>query len=506
MAAGPSERASYTFFDLAQQPLDLPQEPLSEVDLISDEDSQGGLPVCPICLGEIFDLRDKAVVISCMHVFCLACISRWSSLKKSCPLCKSRIQGYMYNILSVTDYQERILPATPPRAKTPPSPVQQRQRGVALIDARPSGGVRRDAGRGQLPGGQPLLPDRPGDRTSVFRRGREQIEEFVPGIWPPVRAARSMDASTSSRHAPLKEPRPYFYRVQAQAQSQVLGGPLAGRGGSRAVDGASSQQDAVEAWRRHVYVQGMRAVPMEEAAVAGQPGMSEDRRAARLSAWVDRELRSLLQTDDVAIVRAYVMGLVRGIGFARSGDGTEPPARQPQGAVGSGRGGEQTDAVAALRPFLQEHAEHFWHELRCFAAVPLSMQTYDRLVRYKDPRQAAASSPTPVPSTDSSSTAALLEPLPRSRAGSAVAGAPRPTVEDPQPSSGHRGNRGGSPELSRKRRRFSSRPPEEAGSDGAVGGRESDSRHPRDQVPFRQKLDRAYDPSARNCSSSVTRA
>ena len=36
----------------------------------------------------------------------------------------------------------------------------------------------------------------------------------------------------------------------------------------------------------------------------------------RLEAWVDRELRALLQTDDVAIVRAYVMGLVRGIGFA----------------------------------------------------------------------------------------------------------------------------------------------------------------------------------------------
>ena len=39
-------------------------------------------------LGEIVDLRDKAVVISCMHVFCLACLSRWSALKKSCPLCK----------------------------------------------------------------------------------------------------------------------------------------------------------------------------------------------------------------------------------------------------------------------------------------------------------------------------------------------------------------------------------------------------------------------------------
>ncbi len=186
---------------------------------------------------------------------------------------------------------------------------------------------------------------------------------------------------------------------------------------------------------------------------------------------------------------------------------------------------------------------------RCFAAVPLSMQTYDRLVRYKDPRQTAASSPTPVPSTESSSTAALLEPLPRSRAGSAVAGAPRPVVEDPQPSSGHRGKRGGSPELSRKRRRFSSRPPEEAGSDAAVGGRKSDRWHrergysrerrhrspererrrngeahrpegsrgrlesdrhnrsrstaehgssaARDQVPSRQKLEGAYDPSGR---------
>ena len=25
---------------------------------------------------------------------------------------------------------------------------------------------------------------------------------------------------------------------------------------------------------------------------------------------------------------------------------------------------QQEDAVAALRPFLQEHAGHFWHELR----------------------------------------------------------------------------------------------------------------------------------------------
>ncbi len=49
--------------------------------------------------------------------------------------------------------------------------------------------------------------------------------------------------------------------------------------------------------------------------MAVPPIMPEDRKQHRLEAWVDRELRALLQTDDVAIVRAYVMGLVRGIGF-----------------------------------------------------------------------------------------------------------------------------------------------------------------------------------------------
>lgn len=50
--------------------------------------------------------------------------------------------------------------------------------------------------------------------------------------------------------------------------------------------------------------------------MGGAPAMSEERREARLSAWVDRELRAVLQADDVAIVRAYVMGLVRGVGFS----------------------------------------------------------------------------------------------------------------------------------------------------------------------------------------------
>lgn len=57
-------------------------------------------------LGEIFDVRDKAVVITCMHVFCLACLSRWSALKRTCPLCKvSRHSEHSFSSL----HHKRIL-------------------------------------------------------------------------------------------------------------------------------------------------------------------------------------------------------------------------------------------------------------------------------------------------------------------------------------------------------------------------------------------------------------
>lgn len=41
-------------------------------------------------LTEILQLEDKAVLNSCMHVFCVSCISRWAAKKRVCPLCKVR--------------------------------------------------------------------------------------------------------------------------------------------------------------------------------------------------------------------------------------------------------------------------------------------------------------------------------------------------------------------------------------------------------------------------------
>lgn len=36
-----------------------------------------------------------------------------------------------------------------------------------------------------------------------------------------------------------------------------------------------------------------------------------------------------------------------------------------EGSREQAAGSARTDATAALKPFLHEHAAHFWHELRC---------------------------------------------------------------------------------------------------------------------------------------------
>ena len=111
-------------------------------------------------LADILKLQDKAVVSSCMHAFCLHCLLRWLDYKRSCPLCKvwpahsallnplsvatfntfqadvihlrvmqGRVSSYFYRITEQGEYNERVVPSTPPREQ----PSEQRP-GVPLID------------------------------------------------------------------------------------------------------------------------------------------------------------------------------------------------------------------------------------------------------------------------------------------------------------------------------------------------------------------------------------
>ena len=47
----------------------------------------------PAGLGDIVDVREKAVLLHCLHVFCVDCLNRWLPVKRLCPLCKVRLHG-----------------------------------------------------------------------------------------------------------------------------------------------------------------------------------------------------------------------------------------------------------------------------------------------------------------------------------------------------------------------------------------------------------------------------
>ena len=61
---------------------------------------------CPLTgLVDIHDPMDKAVVMPCMHVYCLQCITSWTMAwrKRACPLCKVR-EGNHNNLKLADQY------------------------------------------------------------------------------------------------------------------------------------------------------------------------------------------------------------------------------------------------------------------------------------------------------------------------------------------------------------------------------------------------------------------
>ncbi|KAK3003266.1 hypothetical protein RJ639_018878, partial [Escallonia herrerae] len=52
---------------------------------------------CPICLRLVED-RWAAVIAACMHAYCVACIRRWSGMKRNCPLCNAEFDSWFFKI------------------------------------------------------------------------------------------------------------------------------------------------------------------------------------------------------------------------------------------------------------------------------------------------------------------------------------------------------------------------------------------------------------------------
>ena len=90
------------------------------------------------------------------------------------PRVQSRIQGYMYNIVSETEYSEQMLPASPPRVKEPSPPIPARHISArAIIDEPPAQHRAAQQGRAQgtaYTADRPLVSSRAGDRRAIFRQ------------------------------------------------------------------------------------------------------------------------------------------------------------------------------------------------------------------------------------------------------------------------------------------------------------------------------------------------
>lgn len=64
---------------------------------------------CPICLCRLHH-GSAAVIIPCMHAYCILCIRRWSDVKRKCPLCNADFGSWFSKISfsSLTFREEKL--------------------------------------------------------------------------------------------------------------------------------------------------------------------------------------------------------------------------------------------------------------------------------------------------------------------------------------------------------------------------------------------------------------
>lgn len=72
-------------------------------------------PLPPTHTGlQAYHALDKAVISSCLHAFCITCLTAWCERKRACPVCRGRVSSYYHTINSDTDFLEHAFPPEHP--------------------------------------------------------------------------------------------------------------------------------------------------------------------------------------------------------------------------------------------------------------------------------------------------------------------------------------------------------------------------------------------------------
>lgn len=285
-------------------------------------------PNCAICLGKI---EDKAVTDRCFHSFCKTCLQEWSKVKPECPVCRQSFEKIIFNIRSISDYEEQIVETRPfqsgfswtnldgiPRFRygTTLTPLRRRilefERQMLdmhhhhLHDFTPSHRHLSEFGNLHL-----LSPYRPSRRPHPMR----PIPSFVPDMFPPP-------PGTSDY-------RRYIYQSDLWVMTN-------GDGNTNRYREATASFYAANPSQTH-----------------------------RLIPWLNRELNALMNNSfEIEQLIPRVMDALLKYNIT---------SRQFK---------------RVISPYTLEHTDHFIHEFYNFARSPYDMESFSRIAQYV-PRQRA---------------------------------------------------------------------------------------------------------------------
>lgn len=303
-------------------------------------------------------VQHKATLDVCAHSFCTKCIELWISHRHAapwCPVCRQPITGYLTTSLQAPEHSSDA-PAQPSPGPTC-GPTSQQRGGSQTTQLRYSNTHQQHQPSQDLSDTATSVHSTPPTVRHVTVQPRQRSPSPPQGSnWLPRH--RSHPSRPSRRQATV---RPAHRHLCASAEASLR-------------------------YRSSVYRHGLLAIPPGAPRDTGVPPLASLRDAPRIKTWITRDLQALLGDDDVALLADHVRG-VFAEAVRRRGEGQVRPADAVEASCTTVCVQAVVDAWAhhQLRPYLGSRVAHFWHELRCFAGCPYTVNTYDRMVRYPAP-------------------------------------------------------------------------------------------------------------------------